>query len=520
MSNNLVVQYIIQNLIVHINKFVEECNQIGMSVLRHHHHHKAINSKAHNESEAFGESKAIYDVQNIYNKIKSIIDPILSKEFMINAKLQPHSQEQEQEKEKDLEQELYIPKPFKDIYINRENVLRIIKELLPKFTKTKYDEFLSDVMYKWNYIITIILFYNTTKLKLFDAYEAQSLQDQCYKTILAAEYATPLMPGEITTIERPKNKEYSFVITNDESAGVTYNQIQAYQKYVFASVILRVKNYMSNDFFHSTTKSNFSDVLDAPAANKYPPIYVRNMDVLDLVTIISRIYEINNVLVLNLANNTVPGGGVMRGASAQEEAIFRRTNACLTLESKLYPIDNDNENSNRSILYSPQISIISDKMNRFYDTMSESASIIRFAMVSSAAKSLPENSSTHDERKLAYKLAYGRLKTVFKAAVLRGHKIIILGAYGCGAFHNDPDIIYEIFYKLIKKYGKYFIEIYFAILKVKNDTNDVRNYNVFINMQKEEFGPNSPDTSKYYRANINRKDFKNKFIGLINYKAP
>ena len=53
--------------------------------------------------------------------------------------------------------------------------------------------------------------------------------------------------------------------------------------------------------------------------------------------------------------------------------------------------------------------------------------------------------------------------------------VLVLGAFGCGAFNNPPDLVAEAFRKLLvdKGYGRLFKKIVFAIKK-----NDSRNSNL------------------------------------------
>ena len=56
-----------------------------------------------------------------------------------------------------------------------------------------------------------------------------------------------------------------------------------------------------------------------------------------------------------------------------------------------------------------------------------------------------------------------------------GHTNIVLDALGCGVFANQPEEVAEIFNEMIKKYGKCFDNIYFAIKSVRDN-----NYDVFV----------------------------------------
>ena len=59
-------------------------------------------------------------------------------------------------------------------------------------------------------------------------------------------------------------------------------------------------------------------------------------------------------LQLNMANADDPGGGVTRGARAQEEDICRRTTLYPMLDETLYPLEAD------ELLYTPNVKIVKD----------------------------------------------------------------------------------------------------------------------------------------------------------------
>ncbi len=63
---------------------------------------------------------------------------------------------------------------------------------------------------------------------------------------------------------------------------------------------------------------------DIPAREEETKVIVRNVDCLEEGVRLSR--EGYNPAVLNMASRRMPGGGVMLGAGAQEESLFRRTN--------------------------------------------------------------------------------------------------------------------------------------------------------------------------------------------------
>jgi len=187
-------------------------------------------------------------------------------------------------------------------------------------------------------------------------------------------------------------------------------------------------------------------------------IQVDNMDTLDMAILFRR--EGLNPLVLNMASKFKPGGGVSKGATAQEEVIFRRTNACMTHPPEWYPLE-DNE-----VIYSPQVHIFMDAGYKF---MKESDQSVVSMLANHAIRrpNLYKGDFTNDD----YDLTYSKIEAIFKIAIIHGHDSMVLGALGCGAYRNPPDEIVNIFKECLVKYKKYFKKIGFGILVVKDSDN-------------------------------------------------
>ena len=63
-----------------------------------------------------------------------------------------------------------------------------------------------------------------------------------------------------------------------------------------------------------------------------------------------------------------------------------------------------------------------------------------------------------------------RIKNIFEAAIDNDVEVIILGAFGCGAFKNPTEVVAKAFHEMIEEnnYGNYFEKIVFAIPKGNN----------------------------------------------------
>ena len=62
-----------------------------------------------------------------------------------------------------------------------------------------------------------------------------------------------------------------------------------------------------------------------------------------------------------------------------------------------------------------------------------------------------------------YKLHLKRAKHILHIAACNGVDALILGAFGCGAFQNDPNVVSKAYRDALKEYGRYYDLIEFAI---------------------------------------------------------
>lgn len=169
-----------------------------------------------------------------------------------------------------------------------------------------------------------------------------------------------------------------------------------------------------------------------------------------------------DALVLNLADDLVPGGCVAQGSRAQEEALFRCTNYCATLTDNFYPIEND------EAVYSPGVSVIKTSDWKRIETPP------KMAFVACPGLKYPK---TKNGRLCATDVAILKMKIelIIQTAFEFGHETIIFGALGCGAWGNPPGHVAEIFKQVLDEYDGYVPNYYFAILTTPGDDGIARN---------------------------------------------
>ncbi len=136
------------------------------------------------------------------------------------------------------------------------------------------------------------------------------------------------------------------------------------------------------------------------------------------------------VLALNFANGVNPGGGFLHGARAQEEALCRSSALYATLEGDpMYAAHRarPRHDSTPWAIYSPDVP--------FFRT-DEGTPLVEpwlLSVVTCAAPVVPEVPKAE-----AADLLAERIRRVLAVAHAYGHTALVLGAWGCGAFRNDP----------------------------------------------------------------------------------
>ena len=73
-----------------------------------------------------------------------------------------------------------------------------------------------------------------------------------------------------------------------------------------------------------------------------------------------------------------------------------------------------------------------------------------------------------------YDLHLRRAKGILNTAAIHGVDILITGAFGCGAFANDPHTVAEAWRDAVSDYGKIFSAIEFAVYCRSYETENLK----------------------------------------------
>lgn len=177
------------------------------------------------------------------------------------------------------------------------------------------------------------------------------------------------------------------------------------------------------------------------------------------------------ICILNFADAFKPGGGYLNGRSPQEETLCRQTLLYPTLiaeeSQQLYEKNRNIKNcsiNNDLMIYSENVEVIRDDSYEFIEDKFK-VNIISCAAIDNRRKHFG-NSSKIMER---------RIRKIIKLAAFEKNDILILGAFGCGIFKNNPNEIAYIFRKILiqENMKDHFQSIWFPIYKSE------KNFNVF-----------------------------------------
>ena len=203
------------------------------------------------------------------------------------------------------------------------------------------------------------------------------------------------------------------------------------------------------------------------------------------------------IAVMNFANAFHPGGGVTKGASAQEE--------CLCRTSTLYPLLY--RNTLRYSFYRHHHDLNTPKAT---DALVYTEGVVICKTDEDLPKRLPKENwvtvdvitiAAPDLRQAANKYAglvgggtsmnnaelYGyhvkRAIHMLTCAAAKGADILVLGAFGCGAFMNNPEVVANAYKTALWVFPKVFRKIEFAVYCPPGKSE---NYDVFSKVLRQK----------------------------------
>lgn len=184
----------------------------------------------------------------------------------------------------------------------------------------------------------------------------------------------------------------------------------------------------------------------------------------------AKAYVGKKVAVLNYANNHSIGGAPF-SAGAQEESLCRCSTlfpCLLAMERPFYQKHRDMYNAhamdfmgNDDLIYTPDVVVFKsdERTDPIYPHLLPHEEWYPVNVITSAAPQLWSREAVpanYEDR------IRSRIKKILDVAAKEGNEVVILGAWGCGAFRNPTEVVARIFAEQLKNYNFEIVEFALA----------------------------------------------------------
>jgi uncharacterized protein (TIGR02452 family) len=218
--------------------------------------------------------------------------------------------------------------------------------------------------------------------------------------------------------------------------------------------------------------------LSGSMKRSYARVSVEDIDV------ISAALQNPGCMLLNFASGFHAGGGYLRGTTAQEEVLCR----CSTLYAQInnnsmyaYSRWKDPTHIDKAAGLGRTNGLCTDVLSVTTDTKifrDSNYKLIYPVNVQVITCAAPNYGGFSDGRlKENPAIMDSRIRRIVDVAILYKNPVLLLGAFGCGAFNNNPTIVAGIFKKVLidERKVEYFDRVIFSIPAF----GDSKNYSVF-----------------------------------------
>lgn len=197
-------------------------------------------------------------------------------------------------------------------------------------------------------------------------------------------------------------------------------------------------------------------------------------------------YAGKKTCILNFASATNPGGGVLSGSSAQEECLCRCSTLYFNLDTTemkawFYRPHRKEGGSlyNDDCIYTPGVLAVKSDID-FPERLPESE-WYTVDVITCAAPNLRGIPASFVTTEKLRPLLESRIRRIFDLAAWGQNEVLILGAFGCGAFCNPPELVAEVFHTVMQDYLHTFETIEYAVF---HKEWEAANYDAFVRWMK------------------------------------
>ncbi|MBD2085958.1 TIGR02452 family protein [Trichocoleus sp. ST-U3] len=205
---------------------------------------------------------------------------------------------------------------------------------------------------------------------------------------------------------------------------------------------------------------------------------VRNETTLMGAERITQSQNFQKIAVLNFASAKNPGGGFLKGAQAQEESLAR--SSALYKSLLKCPEYYDFHRSQRSLLYSDRIIYSPDCpiFRKDDGTLLEKPFLVDFITSPAPNAGAIWRNQPKDAEKIP-EVLYSRGAKLLSLAVYYGCDALVLGAWGCGVFKNEPSMVAQMFADFLLPNGQFWGRFRSVLFSVLDSSKESRIFGEF-----------------------------------------
>lgn len=197
-----------------------------------------------------------------------------------------------------------------------------------------------------------------------------------------------------------------------------------------------------------------------PHPNLKGKIIITRENVIDAAYRLVVLEQKSDVLLLNFASGDAAGGGFLKGSQAQEEELCRHSGlypGLFLFSDKVSSFHWSSPYFSDAMVFSRNVPFVfatnQQPLEKFYSASILSAAAVRMSNVVHQPN-FQEDVDT---------VLFQRIKRIVEVARFGKCRVLVLGAFGCGAYRCDPVLVSQHFKTVLDHYGKYFDEILFPI---------------------------------------------------------